>query len=50
MGENWGFLGFFSDFGGKPLFLGQNWGKYVNMRGRGNVGKIKTSKNEHKLA
>ncbi len=24
--ENWGFSDFFSDFGGKSLFLGQKWG------------------------
>ncbi len=49
MGENWGFSGFFLTLGVNPCFWVKNGGKYVNMRSRGNVGKIETSKNAGKL-
>ncbi len=35
MGENWGFLGFFSDFGGTSLLLGQKWGLVCQYAGHG---------------
>ncbi len=35
MGENWDFSGFFSDFGGESLLLGQKWGLVCQLAGHG---------------
>jgi len=35
LGEIWGFSGFFSDFGGKSLFLSQKWGLVCQYEGYG---------------
>ncbi len=41
LGEIWGFSGFFSDFGGESLLLGQKWGLVCKYAGHGQSRKEK---------
>ncbi len=48
--EIWGFSGFFLILGANPCFWVINGGWHVSMHNLGDIGKIKTSENEQKLA
>ncbi len=50
MGENWGFSGFFSDFGGESLFLGQKWGLVCQFAEHGRYGQEKCVKKRVKMS
>ena len=45
MGENWDFSGFFLTSAANPRFYVRNGGWCVNLRGLGDMDKIKASKN-----
>jgi len=56
MGENWDFSGFFSDFGGESLLVGQKWGLVCQLAGLGRnrqekcvKKRLKMSVNWHKI-
>ena len=45
MGGNWVFSGFFLILEANPCFWVKNGGRYVNLRGLGDMGKKNASKN-----
>jgi len=46
--EIWGFSGFFSDFRGESLLLGQKWGSVCKNAGHGRYGQEKCVKKRQK--